>query len=282
MTAKRIFGIAYHVLEVAVLLFFTVIILLVRFSGDVYDRADYLDQWEMGLIGASFLFFVSIPIILIYLVSFFRSLPFRSVWQKIILCGHGFNIALWLVLYFLLPKATPCTIAEMEEHYLSHQAEIHDLVAYTKNCLNDSSSIDYEIREDEIKKLMVDCFDQWDYHVMNEPGERDSILMIVGITRAEFDTINAKMKKAGIIGFEINRKGYNRQSRLKYRTYGATDYQYTINHDPSQQYDPHGAPFDTLHSIAYNDTIYFQSLGNMVWRDFPDREQYIQNKKSAQ
>ena len=70
MTAKRIFGIAYHVLEVAVLLFFTVIILLVRFSGDVYDRADYLDQWEMGLIGASFLFFVSIPIILIYLVSF--------------------------------------------------------------------------------------------------------------------------------------------------------------------------------------------------------------------
>ena len=82
----------------------------------------------MGLLGAAFLFFVSIPIFLIYLVSFFRSLPFRSIWQKVILCGHGVNIALWLLLYFLLPKATPFTIAEMEQHYLSHQAEIHDLI----------------------------------------------------------------------------------------------------------------------------------------------------------
>ena len=78
MTAKRVFAIAYHVLEVAVLLFFNVLILHVRFNGEVYDRADYLDLWEMGLVAAAFLFFVSIPIILIYLVSFLRSLPLRT------------------------------------------------------------------------------------------------------------------------------------------------------------------------------------------------------------
>ena len=176
-------------------------------------------------------------------------------------------------LYFLLPKATPCTIAEMEQHYLSHQAEIHDLVAYTKNCLNYSSRINYEIQGDKIKTLCVDDY-QWGYQRMNEPSERDFILRIVGITPAEFDTINAKMKKAGIIGIDINRNGDKHQSNLTYRTYGGTDYLYTINHDPSQSSDKYGAPLDTSCSFAYNDTIYFSSFSGLIWRTFPDIDQY--------
>lgn len=276
MTAKRIFGIAYHVLEVAVLLFFTVIILLVRFSGDVYDRADYLDQWEMGLIGASFLFFVSIPIILIYLVSFFRSLPFRSVWQKIILCGHVMNIILWVVLYFTLPRATLCTATEMEQHYLSHQTEIHDLIDYVKSCLDDSVALQYETRQGREVYLHVISRKGggYQYRLMSEPSQRDSVLQIAGISPAQFDTIRAKMDFAGILGFDIEKSGYDKHTYLVYHWYGQSCYRYKIGHGfYSDQLDE-----DTCsdHFFYFNDSVKIESTHNMVGHGFPDGLQYVQ------
>ena len=276
MTAKRIFGIAYHVLEVAVLIFFTVLILLVRFNGEVYDRADYLDQWGMCLIGAAFLFFVSIPIILIYLVSFFRSLPFRSVWQKVILCGHVMNIILWIVLYFTLPKATLCTAAEMEQHYLSHQTEIHNLIDYINSCLDDSTVIKYETRQGREVNLHVISRKGGGFHFcyMSELSQMDSILQLVGISPTQFDTIRANMDFAGILGFDIEKSGFDKHTYLVYKWYGQSCYRYKVGHGfYADQLDEDTC---SAHFIYLNDSVKFESTHNMVGHGFPDWKQYVQ------
>ena len=104
-------------------------------------------------------------------------------------------------------------------------------------------------------------------------------MLIAGITSAQLDTIDALIKKAGVTGIGINRNGFNHKSRLLYRYYGTTSYEYVINHDTAQQVDTIGGPLGDLQSIAYNDSVYFQSLGGFVCHHFPDRDQYLNKRK---
>ena len=115
---KKILGISYRIFELIVVLLITVLIFAVRFSLFIsHDRVEYIETWEMVLISMAWLFFVSVPLLIVYIVSFFRSLSFRTVLHKIIFGGHILNIMLWFLFYFMLPKAEPITAAMMENHY---------------------------------------------------------------------------------------------------------------------------------------------------------------------
>ena len=278
MTIKDILGKGYNALEFVVVIATMIYIVAIRFGDVTRDRIEYLDRWEYVIIGLAWLFFISLPIILIYLISFARAIPLRNIRQKAMMALHVLNVVLWLAFYLALPKSEPCTAASMEAHYLSHHDEIHDLIAYTKSCLNDSTTIDYQAEGETIDQLQVcDARGCW-HDMMNNQSMRDLTLSCVGITPAQFDTINAKMRQAGVIGFEINRNGREPQSYVTFRRYGTTLYQYVIIHDPSQYIDTHGAPLDVQYDITYNDSILFQSAGNLVWNRFPDRDQYLKKK----
>ena len=274
MNIRKIVVKVYCIVEFVAALLITALVMGVRFGDSIHDRAEYLDNWEMGLIGLAWLFFISLPVLFIYLTSFVRAIPLRTLRQKAMIAIHVLNIALWLILYLALPKTEPCTAAEMESHYLAHQGEIHSLITYTKDCLRDSTAIRYEIRHDGDTMLSADNFGgHWSFY-----DDKDSVLLITGITHAQFDTINAMMKKAGVTGIDINRNGYSHQSRLIYRSYGSSNYHYVINHDLSQQVDTTGGLLGSLQNIIYNDSICFQSVGGLVWHNFPDLDQYLKTK----
>ncbi len=268
----KVLGKVYCALEFVVALLITTLIVSLRVTEPIQDRTEYLDVWEVGLIGLAWIFFISLPVLLIYLISFFRAITLRTARQKAMMAIHVLNVALWGVFYLALPKSTPCSAAEMESHYLSHHDEIHRLIAYTKQCLNDSTAITYEFRNGQVQEISADSFGgQWDFCIDN----KDSVLLVAGITPEQFDTINAMMRKAGIIGININRNGYNRESRLIYRYYGSTSYQYVIDHDTVQQVDTTAAPLVSMQTIVFNDSVYFQCLGGMVCHHFPDHDQYL-------
>ena len=278
MKIKDILVKAYCVLEFVVALLITGLVIVMRVTNSIHDRAEYLDYWEMVLIGLAWMFFISLPVILIYLNSFARAIPMRNIRQKAMMGLHVLNVALWVVFYLALPKTEPCTAAEMERHYISHQDQIHSLIAYTKSCLNDSTAIHYEIKYGGDTTLWADNYGgQWNVYL----DDKDSVLLLTGVTYAQFDTITAMMKKAGVTGLDINRGGYNHQSRVIYRYYGSTCYEYFINHDLSQQVDNTGGPLGDLQNIAYNDSILFLSLGGYVRHGFPDRDQYLKKRQKA-
>jgi len=225
MSISKILVRAYCVLEFVAALLVTALVIGMRVADPIHDRAEYLDYWEMGLIGLAWMFFISLPVILIYLISLVRAIPMHTLRQKAMIAIHVLNVALWVVFYLALPKTEPCTAAEMERHYISHQDQIHSLIAYTKSCLNDSTAIHYEIKHGGDTALSADNFGgQWNVYL----DDKDSVLLITGITHAQFDTITAMMKKAGVTGLDINRGGYNRKSSLVYRYYGSTSYEYVI------------------------------------------------------
>jgi len=281
MTIKNMLGKAYNALEFVVVIATMIYIVEMRFGDVTHDRIEYLDRWEYVIIGLAWLFFIGLPIILIYLISFARAIPLRNNRQKTMMTLHALNVGMWVAFYLALPKSEPCTVASMESHYLSHHDEIHDLIAYTKSCLDDSTTIYYQAEGETIDRLLVCCPRGCWHDMMNNQSMRDLMLSSVGITPAQFDTINAKMRQAGVIGLEINRNGREHQSYVKFRRYGTTLYQYVIIHDPSQHIDTHCAPLDVQYDITYNDSILFQSLGGLVWHRFPDRDQYLNKKQKA-
>lgn len=270
---KKILGISYRIFELIVVLLITALIFAVRFSLFIsHDRVEYIDTWEMVLIAMAWLLFVSVPLLIVYIISFFRSLSFRTVLHKIIFGEHILNIVLWFLFYFMLPKAEPITAAMMENHYLSHQHEMRDLVEYTRSCLEDSTGIDFQMRNGEVVELGVNRL--WEAGAFwDKEGEsqRDSVLNLVGITKAEFDNIQSKMKAAGIIGINTYRKGYMLESYLSYAWYGSTNYVYVLNDSKVEDKEFSGR-YDKL---WLNDSVSFVNMRNMTGHTFPDRDEFI-------
>ncbi len=267
---KKILGISYRIFELIVVLLVTVLVVTIGLEK-YYDRVDYTDAWEMYLIALTWLFFVSLPLLIVYIVSFFRSLTFRTILHKIIFGGHILNIALWFLFYFMLPKPEPITAAMMEKNYLNHEPEMRDLINYTRSCLEDSTGIDFQMRNGEIVELNVNRLWEagafWD---KESKSQLDSVIISVGITPAEFDTIQAKMTSAGVIGIKTFRKGYMTESCLSYAWYGSSNYVYELHDSKVESKEYRG--YDEL---WLNDSVSFVNMDNLTGHTFPDRDEFI-------
>ena len=267
---KKILGLSYRIFELIVVLLVTFVIVKIGL-GKNYDRLEYTDDWELYLIAMAWLYFVSLPLLIVYIVSFFRSLSLRSLLRKIIFGGHVLNIVLWFVFYFLLPKAEPCTAAMMEKHYLSHELEMRDLINYTRSCLDDSTGIDFQMRNGEIVDLYVDrLWESGAFGDKKRESQRDSVINSVGITPAEFDTIQIKMAAAGVIGIHTFRKGYMTESDLSYAWYGGSHYVYELHGSKVEKKEYRG--YDEL---WLNDSVSFVSWHNLIRHTFPDRDEFL-------
>ena len=267
---KKILGISYRIFELIVVLLVTVLVVTIGLEK-YYDRVDYTDAWEMYSIALTWLFFVSLPLLIVYIVSFFRSLTFRTILHKIIFGGHILNIALWFLFYFMLPKPEPITAAMMEKNYLNHEPEMRDLINYTRSCLEDSTGIDFQMRNGEIVELNVNRLWEagafWD---KESKSQLDSVIISVGITPAEFDTIQAKMTSAGVIGIKTFRKGYMTESCLSYAWYGSSNYVYELHDSKVESKEYRG--YDEL---WLNDSVSFVNMDNLTGHTFPDRDEFI-------
>ena len=155
----------------------------------------------MTNIGAmAWLWFISLPLLLIVFVSFLRcSIPPLSIYKKVVLLLHLLNVVLWFVFYVILPKPEPCDAAIMEEHYKNHHDDMYDLVRYVRSSLDDSCSIVLQYRDNEVQTFTIaNNSERKTCTGIKDQQELEKILQTVGLSIQELAMIQEKMHKAGI------------------------------------------------------------------------------------
>ena len=276
MKTKPLLSYSYRSIEVLLILSVTIAIFTIGINS--HDSAEMGGLLSPCIVAIVWMWFISLPLFVIYIASFIRSIPPVSIYKKMVLSLHVLNVALWVVFYILLPKPNPCDAALMEEHYRNHHADMYDLVKYVRNSLDDSCSIVLQYRDDKVLEFTIR--NKRDYkecvEIENE-NKLDTILHSVGLSMQKLKEIQSKMHKAGVIGIEINKNPkfqWMEKSILLFRWYGVNRYQYALYDHPMTEEERDDVL--RLHQhILYNDSVVFESYGGYPGgRGFPDKDEF--------
>ena len=276
MIIKPLLSYSYRSIEVLLILSVTIGILTIGINS--HDSAEMGGLLSPCIVAIVWMWFISLPLFVIYIASFIRSIPPVSIYKKMFLSLHILNVALWVLFYIFLPKPNPCDAALMEEHYRNHHADMYDLVRYARNSLDDSCSIVLQYRNDKVLEFTIG--NKRDYKECKEIENEhnlDTILQSVGLSMLKLKEIQSKMHKAGIIGIEINKNPkfqWEEKSILLFRWYGVNRYQYALYDHPMTENEKDDVL--RLHQfILYNDSVVFESYGGYPGgRGFPDKDEF--------
>jgi len=267
---------SYRAIEILLILSVTIGIFAIGVNS--HDSAEMGGLLSPCIVAFAWMWFITLPLFVIYIASLIRSIPPVSIYKKIVLSLHVLNVALWVVFYIFLPKPNPCDAALMEEHYRNHHADMYDLVKYVRNSLDDSCSIVLQYRDDKVleftirnKKDYKECVE------IEDENKLDTILHSVGLSMQKLKEIQSKMHKAGVIGIEINKSPkfqWMEKSILLFRWYGVNRYQYALYDHPMTENERDDVL--RLHQhILYNDSVVFESYGGYPGgRGFPDKDEF--------
>ena len=276
MIIKPLLSYSYRAIEILLILSVTIGILAIGINS--HDNAEMGGLLSPFIVAIVWMWFISLPLFVIYIASFIRSIPPVSIYKKMVLSLHILNVALWVLFYIFLPKPNPCDAALMEEHYRNHHADMYDLVKYVRNSLDDSCSIVLQYRDDKVLEFTIR--NKRDYkecvEIENE-NKLDTILHSVGLSMQKLKEIQSKMHKAGVIGIEINKNPkfqWMEKSILLFRWYGVNRYQYALYDHPMTEEERDDVL--RLHQhILYNDSVVFESYGGYPGgRGFPDKDEF--------
>ncbi len=283
MKIKSLLRYSYRVIEIMLILSITTAIVSIGVNS--HDKAEMGGILSPFIVAILWMWFVSFPLILIVVASIIRSIPPVSIFKKVVLSLHIFNVALWILFYLILPKPDPCDAALMEKHYMNHRNDMYDLVNYVRSSLDDSCSINLKYRNDEIREFTIENNSETrDCACIENKKELEAILNLAGLSMQELTVIQEKMLKAGIIGIDIDKNpksGWmDGKSILLYRWYGVNEYQFALYDRPITEEEKHDVLL--MHQfILYNDSVVFESYGGYPGqRGFPDKEQF-QKKETA-
>ena len=276
MKIKSLLSYSYRAIEILLILSVTIGILTIGINS--HDSAEMGGLLSPCIVAIVWMWFISLPLFVIYIASFIRSIPPVSIYKKMVLSLHILNVALWVLFYIFLPKPNPCDAALMEEHYRNHHADMYDLVRDVRNSLDDSCSIVLQYRDDKVLEFTIR--NKRDYkecvEIENE-NKLDTILHSVGLSMQKLKEIQSKMHKAGVIGIEINKNPkfqWMEKSILLFRWYGVNRYQYALYDHPMTEEERDDVL--RLHQhILYNDSVVFESYGGYPGgRGFPDKDEF--------
>ena len=128
MKIKSLLRYSYRVIEFLFILSITAGIVSMGLSS--HDSAEMIGMLMTNIGAMAWLWFISLPLLLIVFASFLRcSIPPLSIYKKVVLSLHLLNVVLWFVFYIILPKPEPCDAAMMEEHYKNQ--EEFDMILHT-------------------------------------------------------------------------------------------------------------------------------------------------------
>lgn len=278
MKIKSLLRYSYRVVEFLFILFITAGIVSMGLSS--HDSVEMLGMLMTNIGLMAWLWFISLPILLIVFASFLRcSIPPLSIYKKVVLLLHFLNVVLWFVFYIILPKPEPCDAAMMENHYKEHHDDMYDLVRYVRSALDDSCSIVLQYRDDEVQKFSIANYSERKTCTsIKNQLELEKILHTAGLSMQELAMIQEKMHKAGIIGIDIEKNPITRwiagKSILQFRWYGDNVYQFALYDSPLTKKNKH----DILLAnpvILYNDSVVFENLGGYGERGFPDIDKFL-------
>ena len=275
MNIKSALGYSYRMIEIIVILYVTVVILSICLNS--HDNAEMVGLLSPIIVAIVWMWFISLPLFIIYVISFIRSFPPDSIYKIAVLSLHILNVALWILFYLFLPKPEPCDAALMEKHYMTHHDDMYDLVRYVNSSIDDSCSIDLQYRNDEVVTFTIRKKGRFqELKGIENEYELDTKLHSIGLSMQELKEIQSKMRKAGVIGIEIDKNPISvldvGKSTLLYRWYGVNKYQFAL-YDHSLTGTERDEVMRLHQFILYNDSVVFESYGGYPGgRGFPDKD----------
>lgn len=278
MRLKSLLRYSYRVLEVLLLLSITTVIVSMGLTS--HDDAEMIGILSSIVIAFVLFWFITIPVFIIVIVSFLRCLiPPTSIFKWVVLSLHILNVVLFFLFYIFLPKPEPCDAALMEKHYMTHHDDMYDLVRYVSSSIDDSCSIGLQYRNDEVVTFTIRNKRSFqELKGIENEYELDTLLHFIGLSMQELKEIQSKMRKAGVIGIEIDKHPLSvwdvGKSTLLYRWYGVNKYQFAL-YDHSMTEAERDEVMRLHQFILYNDSVVFESYGGFPGqRGFPDKEEF--------
>ena len=277
MNIKLLLRYSYQVIEVLLILSITAGILSIGLNS--HDNAEMGGILSPFIVAIVWMWFLSLPLFVIYVVSFIRSIPPVSAYKKAVLFLHVFNVVLWVLFYLFLPTPAPCDAAIMENHYKNHRGDMYELVKSVRSSLYDSCSIALQYRDDEVLEFTIGNKSGYkDCKEIEDEQELNTILHSVGLSIQKLNAIQEEMHKAGIIGIEIDKNpkhGWTTgKSILLFRWYGVNQYQFAL-YDHSMTETERDEVLRLHQFILYNDSVVFESYGGYPGgRGFPDKDKF--------
>lgn len=280
MKTKKLLCYSYRVIEILLILSITAGLIALGLNS--HDKAEMGGLLSPLIVALVWMWFISLPLLIIIVASFIRSIPPSTSYKKTILSLHILNVVLWFLFYWLLPKPAPCDAALMENHFKTHQDNMYDLVRYVRSSLNDSCSIVLLYRNDDVQEFTIrnrgECEELTD---LDDKRELETVLQTAGLSMQEFSVIKEKMHKAGVIGIEIGKNLFPYlepgKSVLLFRWHGVNRYQFALYDHPMTEEKKHEV-LSLFQHVLYNDSVVFESFGGYPgMRGFPDRDEFLAN-----
>ena len=257
----------------------TVLLFTIMLSFYEDDYPEDLLSWLM--IFAILGWFISIPIVLVYICSLVQSVWYRNYVNNIFLGLHCFNIlqVLCITVFAVVPQKE-CTPETMEASYKANQQNIERLIKVTRSWLPDSTGFFVEYsKHGKLTHWGVSSNQEINFHGVDigSQKEQEKELRKIGLSLERLDSVRLALQKMGYRGLSINRDGpISDYTEIVYGKTGNKEINYRIYDKPltdSLVYELNRC-YDL---IVYNRYVVFSCVEDFDYDSpFPGKYAYLQ------
>lgn len=263
------------------LIYVLVTVLLFTIMLSFYEDDYPEDSLSWLMIFAILGWFISIPIVLVYICSLVQSVWYRNYVNNIFLGLHCFNIlqVLCITVFAVVPQEE-CTPETMEASYKANRQNIERLIKVTRSWLPDSTGFFVEYsKHGKLTHWGVSSKQEVNFHGVDigSQKEQEKELRKIGLSLERLDSVRLALQKMGYRGLSINRDGpISDYTEIVYGKTGNKEFNYRIYDKPltdSLVYELNRC-YDL---IVYNRYVVFSCVEDFDYDSpFPGKYAYLQ------
>ena len=268
------------------LIYVLVTVLLFTIMLSFYEDDYPEDSLSWLMIFAILGWFISIPIVLVYICSLVQSVWYRNYVNNIFLGLHCFNIlqVLCIVGFAVVPQEE-CTPETMEASYKANRQNIERLIKVTRSWLPDSTgfSVEYS-KHGKLTDWGVSSKQEVNFKgdEIESKKEQERELQKIGLSIEKLDSVRLALQKMGYRGLSVSRGGtVSDYTEIVYGMAGNKEFDYRIYDKPLT--DSLAYELNRHYSlVVYNRYVVFSCVESIDYDcPFPGKYDYLQKHARA-
>lgn len=258
----------------------TVLLLTIMFVFYEEDDTEGSLSWLMffAILG----WYISIPIVLVYICSLVQSVWYRNYVNNIFLGLHCFNIlqVLCITVFAVVPQEE-CTPETMEASYKANQQHIERLIKVTRSWLPDSTgfSVEYS-KHGKLTDWGVSSKQDVNFKgdEIESKKEQERELQKIGLSIEKLDSVRLALQKMGYRGLSVSRGAISDYTEIVYGKTGNKEFNYRIYDKPLT--DSLVYKLNRRYNlIVYNRYVVFSCVEDFDYDSpFPGKYAYLQKR----
>ena len=268
------------------LIYVLITVLLLTIMFVFYEEDDTEGSLSWLMIFAILGWFISIPIVLVYICSLVQSVWYRNYVNNIFFGLHCFNIlqVLCITVFAVVPQEE-CTPETMEASYKANQQNIERLIKVTRSWLPDSTgfSVAYS-KHGKLTDWGVSSKQDVNFKgdEIESKKEQERELQKIGLSIERLDSVRLALQKMGYRGLSVSRGGsVSDYTEIVYGVTGNKEFDYRIYDKPLT--DSLAYELNRQYSlVVYNRYVVFSCVESFEYDyPFPGKYDYLQKHARA-